>query len=730
VVAIAVLLLVAALAARLQPWPRVFPDEQPGAVFVGDTDTYYHALRAERIASDFPRVPWTDPGMNFPEGADILWPPLFDVTLAGVARVASAGPPSRATIERVAALMPPVLGLATVASVMAFGFVSFRDRSGVWAGLLLALLPIHVEFSALGRPDQHAAESLLQTLVMLTFVAAWHRPSAIRVTGLGVAIVLSFWNWQGSALSVLLLAAFVAAWHVWDGDGADRASRALAGGASVGTALLVVSIAVAGRGGALTSGSLSGINGIQAVLTALVAAFAAGLLLARRVRGDRAARWSRRVSEAALAAAVPALAATAGLSVLRAGVQQGWTALVAGNPWYASIREFQPPLFGGAGIDHELAAWLPRFAPMFVMPVAAAGMLRRWRRCPADRPALAFIALWGGLLLLATLARLRFALYLSVPAVLWCAIALAEAARGVAGRRAPPVRSALLVLLLLPAAFYFWHGGLWPDPEHREVARALAWLHDRPAVRPDRPAVFSEWDWGHLIQYYGGRPAVATPFGSDGGAGAIEDAAAFFLSTSPSEAADLLDRRRAGYLLLVDPVTHAAASEGWAPAGRPPPVRIDWQRIGGPRIEVTPEVDDLVAVRIYFDSGLSSRGAPTLTRYRFVYEGAAGAGRQVRLFEIVPGAELVVSGAPPGDVVRAQTQLLTNRGRSAPWYVDARADDAGSARLRVPFSTGENGVVTAAPFEVTCAGTQTDIVVPARAVEAGTPIDVACGGRR
>lgn len=143
-------------------------------------------------------------------------------------------------------------------------------------------------------------------------------------------------------------------------------------------------------------------------------------------------------------------------------------------------------------------------------------------------------------------------------------------------------------------------------------------------------------------------------------------------------------------------------------------------------MSVTPEVDDLVAVRVYYDCGLSSRGLPTLTDYRLIYEGSPAAPRQVRLFEIVPGARLLVRGAEPGAVVRAAVGIRTNRGRSPTWHVSAEADDEGSARLSVPFSTGENGAVLGGQYRVTCGGTQAIVTVPSRAVERGETVEAIC----
>ena len=727
------------LGVRLQPWNDVFVAGRSGASFVGDSDAHYHVLRAERIARDDARVPWRDDRMNYPRGADILWPPLFDQGIASVARRVSGGQPTRAVVERVAALLPPVLGVATVAVVWAIGFLLFRRGPGLSAALLFALLPSHVEFSVVGRPDQHVSESLLQALVMLTFAAGWSGGRAtvsrrLAAPALGVAITLSFWNWQGSALCLLLLSGFVAVWHVVDREGAlaRRVHGTLALGAAVGSGLLALTILLWGRPGAVRSMSLSGINGIQALLTAMVALFALGLLLAPRARRGQPTR-SRLVVEVSLAAAIPIVAAWALLPAVREGVEQGLLALTASNPWYASIREFQPMLFGGQGIRHDLAAWVPRFAPMFVMPLAGWGLARTWRRRPERRAAVVFLAAWGAMLLVPTLLRLRFVLYLTIPAVLWSAVGLHQLA-DVAGRRFRGGRAravivvAGMIALLAPAVFYFSHGGLRRDPTQTEVIAALEWLRAQPIRDPGRPAVFSEWDWGHLIQYYADRPAVATPFGTDGGDGAMEDMAAFFLTRSPAEARRILEERRAGYLLIVDPLTHAAESAAWSPGGLRSPVTVDWDAIHGPKMAVTPEVDDLVAVRVYYDNGLSSRGLPTLGNYRLVYEGPPAQTRQVRLFEFVPGAALTVSGAEPGAEVRAGVGVRTNRGREAGWHVTAVAAPDGTAVLRVPFSTGENGTTVAGPYEVSCGQVRTTVAVPAAAIETGGRVVADCSG--
>ena len=220
-----------------------------GRLFLGDTDPHYHALRAYRIATNYPRIPWRDERMNYPIGADLLWPPLLDFSVASLAVAVEGRSPPLGTVERVAALLPPIFGVATVAALALLGGVLFGGGPWLAAALLLALLPLHAEFTAVGCADKHAGEALLMTLVMLAFVASWRGAVGLArrlppVAALGVLLALSFWNWQGSALYLVLLCAFVGAWHLVERDGARarRIEEALAIGAATGAFLLALSI--------------------------------------------------------------------------------------------------------------------------------------------------------------------------------------------------------------------------------------------------------------------------------------------------------------------------------------------------------------------------------------------------------------------------------------------------------------------------------------------------------
>jgi hypothetical protein len=98
----------------------------------------------------------------------------------------------------------------------------------------------------------------------------------------------------------------------------------------------------------------------------------------------------------------------------------------------------------------------------------------------------------------------------------------------------------------------------------------------------------------------------------------------------------------------------------------------------------------------------------------------------VRLFEVVPGAELAIRGSAPGAEVVAAVELRTNRGREATWRATATSAADGTAMVRVPFSTGENGAVVVGRYRILCGETETTVSVPALAVENGGRVDADC----
>ena len=130
------LAVVAGFVLRFGTWPQVFAD---GRVWIDGPDGYYHLRRAWLALENWPRVPQTDMLIGVPEGGPISWPPIFDLLLATVALPWRGD--SVEALERIGALLPPVLGALEIVMLYALVRCLFGGRAAGWAALFAAVLP-------------------------------------------------------------------------------------------------------------------------------------------------------------------------------------------------------------------------------------------------------------------------------------------------------------------------------------------------------------------------------------------------------------------------------------------------------------------------------------------------------------------------------------------------------------------------------------------------------------
>ncbi|HSD52000.1 MAG TPA: STT3 domain-containing protein, partial [Candidatus Methylomirabilis sp.] len=683
---------------------------------------------------------------NYPFGATILWPPLFDCLIAWPALLFGG---SATTVERVAAAVPVVLGVATLPLIAGLGTTVIGPRAGLHAAMLLSILPAHVEFTILGRADQHAAELFFTCWIFLAFVASLRRDPPVGArrwvtpTLLGLGIALAFWNWMGSGFSLLIMTLFAAVWHVLapaDG-GATRAARALGEGSAVGAALLALSILLVAPD-ALFRMSARGVSGFHVTLVLVTAGFGALLLLARRMRPD--GPRVRRAGEVLLAGLVPVGAALMLLPGLGAGVRHHLGALTASSSWYADIEEFGPLLLGGWDpLRVELNRMLREFGlTLLGMPLCIPAFVRAWRGRPGDRVTLAFLAWWGALVAVLTVVRVRFVLYAAVPAVLWITLGIDELARWLPTRF--PHRSSLLawttpvigvLVVAAPGVPSLAPGWLRPSDVLTAAEPSLKWLRDVPSPVPGRESVLSSWQLGHSIQYYAGKPVIASPFGTDAGAEAMVDLAAFYYAPDQKAAEWVLERRRTAFVLLGNPMNDLHTLFGFAFPGAPKVVRLtrDWLR--GGYLEVADAFFRLPVSHLYFFDGSGAvPGRAALSIYRLLFESPSSKPaqraqeNQFKLFGVVPGAVLVIENAKPGSLVLATAPLRSNQDRVFSWTTFVHADASGRASLRVPYASGLNGRVAAGAYTVTDGVQVRRVIVGETEVVVGGSISVSLRG--
>jgi hypothetical protein len=469
-----------------------------------------------------------------------------------------------------------------------------------------------------------------------------------------------------------------------------------------------------------------GVTGFPVLLCAVTAAFGALLWLveARRARPVGIARRLLEVAGIAVACGVPAAL------LARSGVATDVSALAASNSWYRSILEFSTFFGGLVSWQDEVKELLSLFGlTLLAAPVALVVQLRSLPR-DGRRPAAAFLVWWGLMFLALAATRRRFAPYLAVPLAIWCGDLLVriEAAvrrRPESWRRLAILTPALGVLLLVsPQAGDMFRA---PPPVSGlpEMLPALTWLRAQP-LQPGREAVLSSWTDGHLIRYYARRPVLTSPFGVDGGAGAMEDAARILYAGDERAAQEVLDRRRIGFILLRESYRELAALADFAPAEAPRPVRIRLDRSAGVGFQVDLAFAQTFSARLYNLDGAEepSWPVPALSRFRLLYE--AGPPPRpgfldgpTKLYQNVPGVRLRVTGARPGAPVIARVVARANSGRTFTWWAAGVADAGGGASLVEPYATGWNGFLWAEPVIVESEGRRTSVEVDDAAVTGG-----------
>lgn len=725
------LLAVLALAVRLAPWAVVFRAD--GVRLLPDPDPLYHVLQAERLLARTSPAPWFDPGLDYPYGARPLWPPLFDAAIAGATWLWAGRAAARDQIAATGALIAPALGVFTVLVVARLGGMIGGRRVSWPAGLFMAVLPVHVEFTHLGRADQHAAEILIYSAAVLALASSLGPCSRLLAgpAALATLLVAAFWNWHGSAFLVAALWAGVVAAYVTGPEerGRRRPLLAFAVGTAGAAMALALSLAAWAPVGALTEPRLGSVTGFHVVVLVAAAASAAIVLGLDRWRAPRS--WGVRLGVASLASAA-ALAAAGAWPAVRRAIGHGWMLLAADNSWYQGITELDPLLFGGySPLGREAMTALARLGPLLAAPPAAF-LLARARGVDGGRGPLFVLA--GVPLLIPYLLmfqRNRFAGYAAPVLALAGAgilICTSPAATRVRWRRA--AAGAIWAAVLGHAAAQLWlsRPGL---PLTDDDIRVLRWIGARPRD-PEQPAVMAGWTDGHAIQYYAGRPVVATPFGTDIGVGGLRDAAAFFFARSEAEAESVLRTRRAGLLLLRNPIGEMASLSTLAPPGAAVP-RVTRSLAHGYSVDMPRSALRSVAAVLYFGDGTWSvaGAAPSgLRRFRLLMEtpptlAARGLNEDgLKVFEVVRGARLAVAGARPASRVEAVATVVTNTGRAFRWRTSSPSDAGGRAMLTVPYASGWNGAVRCGSYFIADGASMRRMDVPEGHVRSGQAMTV------
>jgi oligosaccharyl transferase (archaeosortase A-associated) len=541
---LAAILLIAAGLRVWAPWDDVFGGSRVNFL---ETDAWYHVRLAESQVRNFPHRITVDP-YAAPDGQYVAVAPLLDTIIATAAFATRGRDAATGDIERIAALVPAIVGVLAVAAVWALATIAFDRRAGLIAGLLAAILPGHfLDRTLVGFVDHHALEVLLSmaTLACIAYGTA---------VGAGVCLGLYLLAWVSGSYFVFILAVWIGLTAILVPAHRAAAARLTATAAAIALAIVVV---FQDPGLFRYDTQLAALSGL------LLAAVAVMYFADHLVKAISVIAVTAIVAVAILWATMPGLVSQVATDLGR----------FRPDPTRMAVLEARP-LFLYTGNWEWLQPWTFFRSGFYAGVVAVIGLaVATWRSRRADHLLILCFTIAN---YLATLGQNRFGYYL-VPAtalvISWLAVRILDWS-GVAHagnphpqvRKVIPLQRELAVMAIagllvapniVPAAIATQRGGGMPS----YWFEAMEWLRTNtpePFASPDYyyaryqgtnpPAAFSImnwWDQGYWIIQTARRVPISNPTQSG-----ADKAADFLTSTDEAEAIAMLAPDRAKYVVV------------------------------------------------------------------------------------------------------------------------------------------------------------------------------------
>ncbi|MGD0855515.1 MAG: oligosaccharyl transferase, archaeosortase A system-associated [Dehalococcoidia bacterium] len=187
-------------------------------------DAYYYMRLVDNIVYNFPHLTPFDPYYLYPDGGNTgTFPDLWGYFIAFIAWLLNACRFSQQGIDTVAVFIPPVIGTLVIVPLYFTGKEIFNRWAGVLAAAIYVILPVEVGRSLLGYTDQHIAEVLITTTLIMCLVFALKSGRALELDKpvnsqrkvlsrtliysicAGLCLGLYFLTWVGALLFILLL---------------------------------------------------------------------------------------------------------------------------------------------------------------------------------------------------------------------------------------------------------------------------------------------------------------------------------------------------------------------------------------------------------------------------------------------------------------------------------------------------------------------------------------------
>ncbi|MCX7918425.1 MAG: glycosyltransferase family 39 protein [bacterium] len=718
-----------------------------------EQDPYYHLRRVFLALSHHFYIPSYDSYSGFPQGLYCFWPSFYDLLIAIPAWLIGFGKPTRYIVELIAAFVPPILGALTLISVYLLTKEVFNKKIGLFTAFFYALLPGHIYWTLIGRPDHHSAEPIFP-LLMFWFLLLSLKQQRSEASGqklertlptvyslrlpilTGVMLVCSLLVWPGALIFIGILVLYLLILiSIAHGDKPKTIYLTKLNITIFGTAFLILLPICAstywGKHFLFAYDALSwfhivlicGILGILILLGYLSLWFSNQ----PRWRYVLSGLWFLIVLYIIIYLILPTFT-----SHFMNGI--GW--VIKSDPWLKTITEFQP-LFISMGVFSAFRPTSFFGYGFYLLPLVYWILfyrLMKKRQLPgfgSDSPILQFSdsgILWFCIfficIIILGLMQSRFSHFLAyLVAVGYAFLTLILTERfqdlfiksEIRNTKSEIIRFLLtavcLLVLLMPClreirSLPWKYAGV--PKEWRET---LLWIkQNTPATRYyDKPnkipeyGILAPWIAGHWINYIAERPTICNGFHTN--ADNNRAGMRFFLTEDEMIATRILDEKKARYIILTD-LTPNLLEYGkliGTDASEYIYRMVQHPKEGGTRIAFLPtqQFYRLISSQLYLFDGMDKESRTALGNYRLVYETSAQwnvESEQVsclKVFEKVKGAS-IIGHTTPKTIVRISVPIITNTGREFVYSVETIADYTGTYKFTVPYSTEDNPYPTKA----------------------------------
>ncbi|NIB99460.1 oligosaccharyl transferase, archaeosortase A system-associated [Halobacterium sp. R2-5] len=156
---------------RVQAWENF---TQNGEVYFSGNDAYYHFRQVMYTVQNWPSTMPYDIWTGFPTGVGVgQFGTLFDQIVATVALLVGLGSPSQETVSMTLLFAPPVFAALLTIPTYLIGKRLGGRLGGVFAAVILGLLPGYfLSRSLVGAADHNGAEPLFQAFAVLATMVA------------------------------------------------------------------------------------------------------------------------------------------------------------------------------------------------------------------------------------------------------------------------------------------------------------------------------------------------------------------------------------------------------------------------------------------------------------------------------------------------------------------------------------------------------------------------------